>query len=150
MNRGRIADFHTLFNLVTCIVMLPCVNLLIQISKKIVKDKKGSKIDEELQLLDPIFIPTPTLALEQCKKVMASMSDAVMENYGLAMECVFEHNTEKSDRIRENENFLDKTESVLGDYLVKITEQHLDIEQNRLATEFMHTVGDLKESATTV
>lgn len=144
VNRGRIADFHTLFNLVTCIVMLPCVNLLIQISKKIVKDKKGSKIDEELQLLDPIFIPTPTLALEQCKKVMASMSDAVMENYGLAMECVFEHNTEKSDRIRENENFLDKTESVLGDYLVKITEQHLDIEQNRLATEFMHTVGDFE------
>jgi len=144
VNRGNIADFHTLFNIVTCLVMLPCVNLLIGISKKIVKDKKGSKIDEELQLLDPIFIPTPTLALEQCKKVMVSMSDAALENYNLAMEAVFTSSIEKAEKIRENENFLDKTESVMGDYLVRITEQHLDIEQNRLATEFMHTVGDFE------
>lgn len=144
VNRGNIADFHTLFNIVTCLVMLPCVNLLIGISKKIVKDKKGSKIDEELQLLDPIFIPTPALALEQCKKVMVSMSDAALENYNLAMEAVFSSSIEKAEKIRENENFLDKTESVMGDYLVRITEQHLDIEQNRLATEFMHTVGDFE------
>lgn len=27
VNRGRIADFHTLFNLVTCLIMLPFVNV---------------------------------------------------------------------------------------------------------------------------
>ena len=144
VNRGRIADFHTLFNLATCIFMLPCVNLLIQFSKKIVKDKNVSKIDEELQLLDPIFIPTPALALEQCKKVMVSMTDAALENYRLASNCLFKYRTEDFEKIKENENFLDKTETVLGDYLVRITEQHLDVEQNRLATEFMHTVGDFE------
>lgn len=144
VNRGRIADFHTLFNLVTCIVMLPCINILITFAKKVVKDKNVSKIDEELALLDPIFIQNPSVALEQCKKVMVSMTDAVMENYKLCTACLYQHDPLSAEKIRENESFLDKTESVLGEYLVKITEQHLVGEDNRLATEFMHTVGDFE------
>ena len=144
VNRGRIADFHTLFNLVTCIVMLPCINILITFAKKVVKDKNVSKLDEELALLDPIFIQNPSVALEQCKKVMVSMTDAVMENYKLCTACLYQHDPLSAEKIRENESFLDKTESVLGEYLVKITEQHLVGEDNRLATEFMHTVGDFE------
>lgn len=144
VNRGRIADFHTLFNLVTCIVMLPCINILITFAKKVVKDKNVSKIDEELALLDPIFIQNPSVALEQCKKVMVSMTDAVMENYKLCTACLYQYDPVSAEKIRENESFLDKTESVLGEYLVKITEQHLVGEDNRLATEFMHTVGDFE------
>lgn len=144
VNRGRIADFHTLFNLVTCIVMLPCIDILITFAKKVVKDKNVSKIDEELALLDPIFIQNPSVALEQCKKVMVSMTDAVMENYKLCTACLYQYDPVSAEKIRENESFLDKTESVLGEYLVKITEQHLVGEDNRLATEFMHTVGDFE------
>ena len=79
VNRGRIADFHTLFNLVTCLIMLPFVNGLITISKKVVKEKNVSKIDEELSMLDPIFVTTPSIALEQCRKVMFNMAATVME-----------------------------------------------------------------------
>lgn len=144
VNRGRIADFHTLFNLVTCLVMLPFVNGLISFSKKMVKDKNVSKIDEELSMLDPIFVTTPSVALEQCRKVMFNMAATVMESYKLASDCLFTFNPESCERVRENEDFLDKTEDVLGEYLIKITEQHLVGEDNRLATEFMHTVGDFE------
>ena len=144
VNRGRIADFHTLFNLVTCVVMLPFVNGLIAISKKVVKDKNVSKIDEELSMLDPIFVTTPSVALEQCRKVMFNMAATVMESYRLASECLFTYNQQSCDKVRENEDFLDKTEDMLGEYLIKITEQHLVGEDNRLATEFMHTVGDFE------
>lgn len=144
VNRGRIADFHTLFNLVTCLVMLPFVNGLISISKKVVKDKNVSKIDEELSMLDPIFVTTPSVALEQCRKVMYNMAATVMESYKLSSDCLFTFNQDSCDKVRENEEFLDKTEDVLGEYLIKITEQHLMGEENRLATEFMHTVGDFE------
>ena len=144
VNRGRIADFHTLFNLVTCIIMLPFINGLIKFSKKMIKEKNASKIDEELALLDPIFLTTPAVALEQCKKVMDSTADTVMENYKISTECLVTFDDAKADRVKENERFLDKTESMLGEYLVKITEQRLSREENRLATEFMHTVGDFE------
>lgn len=144
VNRGRIADFHTLFNLVTCLIMLPFVNGLITISKKVVKEKNVSKIDEELSMLDPIFVTTPSIALEQCRKVMFNMAATVMESYKLSTECLFTYKQDNCDKVRENEEFLDKTEDVLGEYLIKITEQHLVGEDNRLATEFMHTVGDFE------
>lgn len=144
VNRGRIADFHTLFNLATCLIMLPFVNGLIGISKKVVKDKNVSKIDEELSMLDPIFVTSPSVALEQCRKVMFNMAATVMESYRLASECLFTYDQQSCDKVKENEDFLDKTEDVLGEYLIKITEQHLVGEDNRLATEFMHTVGDFE------
>ncbi len=144
VNRGRIADFHTLFNLATCVIMLPFVNGLINISKKVVKDKNVSKIDEELSMLDPIFVTSPSVALEQCRKVMFNMAATVMESYKLASDCLFTYDQSGCDKVRENEDFLDKTEDVLGEYLIKITEQHLVGEENRLATEFMHTVGDFE------
>ena len=145
VNRGRIADFHTLFNLGTCLFMLPLVNFLISISEKVVKDKGSNKIEEELALLDPIFIKSPGVALGQCQKVMTTVSCAAIENYKLATDCYMDSfSDEKALRIRENEDFLDKSESALGDYLIKITEQSLSPEDNRLATEFMHTIGDFE------
>lgn len=144
VNRGRIADFHTLFNIVTCVIMLPFIQQLINFSKKIVKDKNPSKMEQELALLDPIFLNKPTVALEQCKKVMTSMTDVVMENYRLSTECLFDYTEEKAEKIRTNEEFLDMVDSKLSAYLVKLTEQQLDSDDNRLITEFMFTVGDFE------
>ena len=118
--------------------MLPSVNGLISFSKKMVKDKNVSKIDEELSMLDPIFVTTPSVALEQCRKVMFNMAATVMESYKLASDCLFTFNPESCERVRENEDFLDKTEDVLGEYLIKITEQHLVGEDNRLAVSYTH------------
>ena len=46
--------------------------------------------------------------------------------------------------IDENEAFVDKSETVLGKYILKITERPLSFKQRLLATEFLHTVGDLE------
>lgn len=145
VNRGNIADFHTLFNLGTCIFMLPLVSFLIKISEKIVRDKGTNKIEEELALLDPIFISSPGIALGQCQKVMTTVAQTAMENYRLAIDCcINEYSEDKVTKVNENEDFLDKSESALGDYLIKLTEQQLSAEDNRLAAEFMHTIGDFE------
>lgn len=145
VNRGRIADFHTLFNLGTCVFMLPFINFLITLSERIVKEKGVNKIEEELSLLDPIFVKSPGVALGQCQKVMTTVASTAMENYKLATDCYMEGFSDaKAAKVRENEDFLDKSESALGEYLIKITEQHLSPEDNRLATEFMHTIGDFE------
>lgn len=143
-NMGSIANFHTLFNVGTCLCMMPLVHFLISLSKKIIRDKGTSKIDREVALLDPIFLTNPSVAIEQCKKVMDTVADTVTENYDLTTSCLFKYDSSSADKVRENENFLDKTETLLGEYLVKITEHRLMDEDNRLATEFMHTVGDFE------
>ena len=142
MSRGNIADFHTLFNLATCLVMLPLCNVLIAFSKKIVKDKGSSKMDEELALLDERFLNTPNVALQQCKKVITSMGETARENFSLAYELLEKFDDNKLEQLKENEKFLDKTETVLGEYILKITEKSLSEESNKLANEMMRTVTD--------
>ena len=145
VNRGGVANFHTLFNVVVAVVFLPFVNTLIAISKKVVKDKGGfTKMDQELAMLDPRFFDTPNVALEQCRKVINIMCDTGKESFNVACGLVDKYDDQKRQIVNDNEAFLDKTETVLGEYIVHITEHGLSSRQNLFATELLHTVGDME------
>ena len=145
VNRGGVANFHTLFNVVVAIVFLPFVNSLIAISKKVVKDKGGyTKMDQELAMLDPRFFETPNVALEQCRKVINIMCDTGKESFNVACGLVDKYDDQQRQIVNDNEAFLDKTETVLGEYIVHITEHGLSSRQNLFATELLHTVGDME------
>ncbi len=145
VNMGDVADFHTLFNLVVAIVFLPLVSPLIALSGKIVKDKaETTKMDQELAMLDPRFLDTPNVALEQCRKVINIMCDTGRESFNVSCDLVNQYDGQKHQIVYDNEAFLDKTETVLGEYIVRITEQPLSSKQNIFATELLHTVGDME------
>ena len=144
VNRGSIANFHTLFNIGTTCLLLPFCNLLIALSKKIIRDDHGSKMDQELALLDDIFLATPPVALEQCKKVVISMGEAVKENFAISCDLLRHMDDKKLTMLQENERFLDRTETVLVEYLVKITARDLNSDESRLATELIHSVSDFE------
>lgn len=145
VNRGNVANFHTLFNCVVAIVFLPFVNGLIKMSKKIVKDsREESRMDKELAMLDPLFLERPDVALEQCKKVIVIMCETGRESFNTAYSLIGKFNEEDRKKIDENEEFIDKSETVLGDYIIEITQQQLSQTQNAFATELLHTVGDME------
>lgn len=145
VNMGDVANFHTLFNLVVAVVFLPFVDPLIKLAGKIVKDKSGyTKMDQELAMLDPRFFDTPNVALEQCRKVINIMCDTDKDSFNIACDLVDTYDEGKRQTINDNEAFLDKTETVLGEYIVHITEHPLSARQNVFATELLHTVGDME------
>lgn len=142
VNRGSIASFHTFFNLATTIILFPFYEKLIKLSKKLVKDTDESKIDKELRLLDDLFLKTPILAVEQCKSVMKSVCETACENFKLACELHIKYDDKKKALLDENEKFLDKTETVLGEYIAKITRQNIDEESHKITTEMIHSISD--------
>ena len=68
----------------------------------------------------------------------------MLENFRLAVEMLETGSDAQIALLDENEKFLDKSETALGEYLTKITVQHLESAQSRLATELLHTLGDLE------
>ena len=145
VNMGGVANFHTLFNVVVAVVFLPFIDPLIALAKRIVKDGGGyTKMDQELSMLDPRFFDTPNVALEQCRKVINIMCDTGRDSFNKACDLVDEYDEDKRQIINDNEAFLDKTETVLGEYIVHITEHRLSARQNMFATELLHTVGDME------
>ncbi len=144
MNRGNIADFNTVYNIIVSLFFLPWCSVVSKVVKKIRKDNKPSKIDQELAMLDVIFLKTPSVALEQCRKVINGMGTTVIENYGIAMDMHEEINEKEVELLNENERFLDKSETVLNDYMVKVNACQLRPEEQKLATEILHSVMDFE------
>lgn len=70
------------------------------------------------------------------------MYETAGENFSLAYELLKKSDDNKPEQLKENEKFLDKTETVLGEYILRITEKSLSEENSKLANEMMKTVTD--------
>ena len=145
MGMGNIADVHTLFNVVTSLILLPFVGPIADLTGKIIKGDTDSKMDKEFALLDDIFLDRPAIALDQADKVINSMYDTVNENYRYAIRLLTEEWDDAIyEAMEENENFLDKSETVLSDYLVRVTSRGLTSNQRKHASEMLNSVSDLE------
>ncbi|MDO5344466.1 MAG: Na/Pi cotransporter family protein [Lachnospiraceae bacterium] len=144
MSRGDIANFHSFFNIAMSLIMFPFTKALDRAAGRIIKDDAPSRMDTTLALLDPIFEKTPALALDQCKKVVQAMGETVQENLQMAIELSVRYDEKLFEKLEQNEMFLDKAETALGDYLVKVNAQSISKTENRLSSEMLHCVGDFE------
>ncbi len=144
INRGGIANIHLLFNFATSIILLPFTNAIVNLTGKIIGDEEESKIDKELRTLDPMLLDTPNIALSQAQKVMFSMTDAIKENFAIGSALIDNYDEEAAGKLLENEQFIDKCESALNEYLLKITSKRLHSSERKLASELLNSVSDLE------
>ncbi len=144
INRGGIANIHLLFNFATSVILLPFTNVISNLTGKIIGDDEESKIDKELRTLDPMLLDTPNIALSQAQKVMFSMTDAIKENFAIGQSLIDKYDDVAADKLLENEEFIDKCESALNEYLLKITSKRLHTSERKLASELLNSVSDLE------
>ena len=144
MNRGNIADIHSLFNIGTTIILLPLTTMLVKLSGILIRDNDKENANHHLDILNDVFLKTPVVALEQSKKVVANMENVIQENYQTVISMFAKFSDKKMNLIDENERFLDKAETALGEYLVKITSCSLGESSVILSDQLMHNISDLE------
>ena len=144
VNRGDIANVHFLFNFLTSVLLLPFSQQLGSLTGKILGDDDISKTDKELETLDDMLLNTPTIALEQCKHVIASMADAIYENYQIATGLIYNYDPSKQALLEENESFVDKCESALSAYIIKINSKRLSTDDRLVVSEILNSVSDFE------
>ncbi|MDD5952272.1 MAG: Na/Pi cotransporter family protein [Oscillospiraceae bacterium] len=143
MTRGSIADFHTVFNIVTTLILLPFSNKLCSLATKLIKDKPSPK-DEQMALLDDLLVKTPSIALQQARKLVVSMGETSLESYRIARGLHINYSSDNLRRLTELEEFLDRSERELNKYILKITPNDLSAAESRMATDLLHTLGDFE------
>ena len=144
VNRGSIATLHLLFNFGTSVILLPLSKKVAALAEKIVGTDEEKQTDIELSKLDDMLLNTPTIALEQCKSLIFQMSELVVENYKLATSMIYEYDEAKFPLMEENESFIDKCETVLSAYLVRIDRTRLTTEDKLTVNEILNSIGDLE------
>ncbi len=141
-NRGDIANIHLAFNLIISLVLLPFTKQMANITGKILKDSDEVPGNEELAKLDDMLLKTPGIALNQCKEVMSVMGEKIQENYNLAVSLFKEYDKNAFNTLDENENFIDRCETALSNYIVKIERKRLTIDNQSMLNAMLNTIAD--------
>lgn len=146
ITKGAIANFHTLFNVITTIMFLPFSNLLVWLAEHTIKAtaSAGPDISEHLSMLDDRFYDTPAVALDQCYKVVCSMSKLCRDNFCLVTDAILENKSFDENTFRQNEELIDRCEARLNSYMIGIKDSTLSVAGKRTYSEIMHAIGDFE------
>ena len=140
---GGIANFHTFFNVVVTICLLPFTKLLEKLAVLTIRDKKGEEttkdeVDVSSTVLEERLLQSPSLAIQQASNTITAMGKLALYNFR-EMRNMFDNFDEAVfAKLSENEANIDRMEDRLNAYLVKITECELTDYENRRVTELLH------------
>ena len=83
----QLAMFHTFFNVVTVILMLPLTGALVALVKKLIPDKAPVQRTEfTLRYVDENMLRTPPVAVSQVKREILRMADIALGNVDRSLE----------------------------------------------------------------
>ncbi len=142
VNRGNIANIHLGFNLIISVVLLPFSKQMSNLTGKLLRDSDEVYGDEELRHLDDMLLKTPGIALMQCKNLMKVMAEKIEENYDLAIGLFQNYDKAVFNTLLKNENFIDRCETALSSYIVKIERKRLTIDNQSMLIAMLNTIGD--------
>ena len=100
--------------------------------------------EDPLAKLEPRFLTTPSLALDQAQRCIADMGDTAKQNFHLATDPLFGGGAANEEIFHEHEAFLDRAEVEIGRYLTTIHNIR-SVDQRRQMAEMMHSLSDFEK-----
>jgi phosphate:Na+ symporter len=138
-----IAAVHTLFNLISVIVLAPFTKY---IEKLAVISVRGSakETDKYATLLDERFLDTPEVALERSHQIASQMAEISISSLKRSIEMLDSYDEKAAAEIREIEEKVDSYEDMLGSYLVKLSTRSITASESHEVTKLLHLIGDFE------
>ena len=137
----EIAAVHSIFNIVTTLILLPFSNQLVKLAKKLIPDSKEAEV---AVLLDKRLIATPPLAVSQCREKTVDMAQGAKEGLHEALRAMFDYSDKAVLSVEEKEQLLDEMEDQLSTFLLELSAVSLTDEDSRTVTELLHTISDFE------
>ncbi len=152
VDSGGIANFQTLFNLITAVVLLPFTGLLVKIACKLVKDDEvKEEVYPEIVALDKKLMISPTVALGEVTKAATSMAALAKENLVRALAQFREYDEKRAEQIAESEDRLDRFTDAADNYLIEMArnvESEVDKRQHNMLMQCIRDVERIGDYAT--
>ena len=139
-----IALCHTVFNVMTMLIMLPFTSLLEKAVCKLVPDSKDpDEADEKIELDERLF-SAPPIAVERCRLTTLQMAERAGKALSNAVEIVFDFDRAKFDKTVRYEERTDIYEDEIGTYLVKLSCLEIGEKDSAEAAFLLKVIGDLE------
>lgn len=136
-----IAIVHTVFNIVSVLVLFPMSKLLERLAIVLVKEKKA---DDRFSILDERLIDTPSVAIERSREATITMAKISIGAFDKACELLDRYDEKSAENVRKNEGVSDEYEDRLGTYLVRISEISILESEKQETNKLLHMIGDFE------
>ncbi len=139
-----IAVIHTLFNILSTVILMPFCSAIEKLAIKSIKGNTSSEESDIFDTLDERFLSIPAFAVEKCRDLVCEMAKLSQDSFILATELFDDYSTEKYNKIAEMETLVDKYEDKTSTYLVKIASNSMSSKDSKAVTELLHCIGDIE------
>jgi len=144
-NSTVIATFQSLFNVFTCILLLPFTNQLVRLSTMIVKDDpvKGPAHPELFTLTENLYI-SPAVALNEATKAVAAMGALARKNFARGCQQLKGYDGDLAKVINEDEDCLDQFADRADQFLIGLSKSVESEREDRQLDMLMQTVPNFE------
>ena len=141
----QLAMFHTVFNLITVIIILPLTNILVKLVVKIIPDKKKDDTNEpRLSYVDERMLKTPPVAVQQTKNEIIKMAETSIYNFNLSCDIICSLDFKDAEKFKSNEEHLNFINKELVSFIVKLMKADLNEQDRIYLSRAIRSVSDLE------
>lgn len=146
-NVGRcVANAHTLFKVFQVIVLFPFAGWIVKATYLVVPgdDRKDSREGYELAYIGSKNIFSPATAVVEVTKELERMADMASQNLNRGMNCLITLDEEDIAEVYRVEKNVDYLNHAITDYLVKINQMTIPVDDAKSIGGLFHVVNDIE------
>lgn len=142
LNKGAIANIHTLSSVFAMVLFLPFSGVLVTLSRRTIRDSAEDVQELTMPVLDERLFTSPAVALQQAKNAMIKMAGRAAHNLRLSIALLQQFDQETVEKINVRENLIDRMEVTVTNYLINLSDHALGDEENRIVSELLNFVTE--------
>ncbi len=146
---AQIANAHTVFNIVTTLILLPFGTYMARAAEKILPDSKKED-DEELRLkyirpFDSSYaVGNSAIAVTQVKEEVDRMLDMVARNIGDAFDTLIKYDDKSRKKVEEREEYIDYLNKGISEYIVSLMAGEMNANDSRKINGYYAIISNLE------
>ena len=148
---AQIANMHTLFNIVTTLLLLPFGTYLAKLARKILPEKKDENVDVmHMEFIRPMETKRDTqiglsaIAVTSIRKEIHRMMTMAKENVDRSFEAVKEGKTTLLEEVREREEYIDFLNKEISKYISKTLVNESNPRDSRYISALFKVCGNIE------
>ncbi len=146
---AQIANVHTVFNIVTTIILLPFGEMLAKLSTIILPDKKGEVEDNEDKWLEDLMtsnhlLGVTTLAIHLISTEIKKMYDLVNDNTLSSFELFTRYDISKMEKIQTQELEIDRLNMQIAKKISKVLTVEQGFHEISVLNQLFKLIGNLE------
>lgn len=147
---AQIANVHTIFNIVTTILLLPVGTKLETIAKKILPEREDEhESGMKLEFISPTSIINHSfagvsLAISQIQNEVSRMYNLAIENVELAFDQVLNWEEKRSAKVEQNEEYLDFLNAEISKYISNIISAEMSEKDGKTLSMYFGIIGNIE------